>query len=106
MTRLGKSLLVCTGEKQLVVQVKEGKRLDILDKLMNEAGQVKKYLDIPCLVDCIKQAKLKNEILFAHESSTTLAIRPTLWIYHTSPASTSSVRVIITEYVFKIMKYI
>ena len=64
-------------QKQIIAQSKERKRLDILDKLkevggpFTDADQVKEYMD-SSLVEGEKQTRLKKELQFARESSTTL----------------------------------
>ena len=66
------------NEKQVVAQAKERKRLDILDSLKENGGpftdadQVKLYLDQEGITDREKQLRMKKEIQFARESSTTL----------------------------------
>lgn len=65
-------------ERQLVAQAKERKRLDMLDTLkagggpFTDAGQVKEYIDRPDLEEKEKQKRMKKELQFARESSTTL----------------------------------
>ena len=65
-------------EKQLVAQQKERKRLDMLDQLkagggpFTDADQVQEYLGKLGLSEKEKQARLKKELQFAREISTTL----------------------------------
>ena len=80
------------SEKQIVAQAKERKRLDILDSLKEQGGpftdadQVKDYMDKVDITDKIKQVRMKKEIQFARESSTTLpSIDPIFKIQVTLP---------------------
>ena len=65
-------------EKQQVAQAKERKRLDLLDSLKENGGpftdadQVQLYLDQEGITDREKQIRMKKEIQFARQSSTTL----------------------------------
>ena len=67
-----------TNEKQQVAQAKERKRLDLLDSLQENGGlftdadQVQLYLDREGISDKVKQQRLKKEVQFVRESSTTL----------------------------------
>ena len=80
------------SEKQVVAQVKERKRLDILDSLKEQGGpftdadQVQEYIDKVDITDKIKQVRMKKEIQFARESSTTLpSVDPLFKIQVTLP---------------------
>lgn len=82
------------GERQLVAQAKERKRLDLLDLLMLKAGggpftdadQVQAYLDRPGLGEKEKQQRMKKELQFARESSTNLpSVDPLFRIQVTLP---------------------
>ena len=59
------------GERQLVAQAKERKRLDLLDLLKVDGGpftdaeQVQAYLDRPGLGEKEKQRRMKKELQFA-----------------------------------------
>ena len=79
-------------EKQLVAQHKERKRLDMLDQLkagggpFTDAEQVQEYLNKPDLTEKEKQARLKKDLQFARESSTTLpSVDPLFRIQVTLP---------------------
>ena len=79
-------------EKQLVAQLKERKRLDMMDQLkagggpFTDAEQVQEYLDRPGQSEKEKQARLKKELQFARESSTTLpSVDPLFRIQVTLP---------------------
>ena len=79
-------------EKQVSAQAKERKRLDILDNLKEQGGpftdaeQVQEYLDKEDITDKIKQVRMKKEIQFARESSTTLpSVDPLFKIQVTLP---------------------
>ena len=64
--------------KQVVAQTKERKRLDILEELKEDGGpfcsadEVQEYLEREDLSDKNKQKRMKKEMRFARESSTTL----------------------------------
>lgn len=80
------------GERQLVAQAKERKRLDLLDLLkagggpFTDAEQVQAYLDRPGLVEKEKQQRMKKELQFARVSSTTLlSVDPLFQIQVTLP---------------------
>ena len=66
------------SEKQIIGQNKERKRLDMMEALkaadgpFTDAGSVQKYLDNDKIGDKEKQSRLKLELRFARESSTTL----------------------------------
>ena len=66
------------SEKQQVAQMKERKRLDLLDDLKEAAGpftnavEVQNYVERNDINDKIKQVRMKKEVQFARESSTTL----------------------------------
>ena len=79
-------------EKQIVAQNKERKRLDMLEKLkvlggpFTDADMVKDYLEVPDIPDKTKQKRLKLEMQFARESSTTLpSVDPIFKIQITLP---------------------
>ena len=79
--------------KQIVAQTKERKRLNLLDKLKHcggpftEAEQVKEFLDNSTMEQHAKQTRLKMEIQFARESSTTLpSVDPLFRIQVTLPS--------------------
>ena len=64
--------------RQLVAQTKERKRLDILDELKESGGpfttaeEVQKFLEREGITEKDKQKRMKKEMRFARESSTTL----------------------------------
>lgn len=66
------------SEKQILGQIKEKKRLDMMKNLkkvdgpFTDAGSVQKYLDNAEVGGKEKQSRLKLELRFARESSTTL----------------------------------
>ena len=66
------------NERQQVAQAKERKRLNLLDSLKEHGGpftdadQVQQFLGKEDILDREKQKRLKKEIQFARESSTTL----------------------------------
>ena len=66
------------SEKQIIGQNKERKRLDMMEALkaadgpFTDAGSVQKYLDNDKIGNKEKQSRLKLELRFARESSTTL----------------------------------
>ena len=75
-----------------MAQQKERKRLDMLDQLsaggcpFTDAVQVQEYLAMPGLSEKEKQARLKKELQFARESSTTLpSVDPLFRIQVTLP---------------------
>ena len=79
-------------EKQVVAQAKERKRLDMLEKLkvadgpFTDADMVKEYLENRDMTDKVKQSRLKLEVQFARESSTTLpSVDPLFKIQVTLP---------------------
>ena len=79
-------------EKQLVAQGKERKRLELLAKLKEDGGpftdadQMQEYLD-SSLAEGVKQARLKKELQFSRESSTTLpSVDPLFRIQVTLPS--------------------
>ena len=65
-------------EKQVVAQTKERKRLDMMEALKDVGGpftnsdMVKEYVEADDLSEKTKQKRLKLEVQFARESSTTL----------------------------------
>ena len=78
--------------RQQVAQVKERKRLNMLDTLKKEGGpfttaeQVQQYLDQEDVQEKVKQQRMKKEIQFARESSTTLpSVDPLFKIQVTLP---------------------
>ena len=80
------------GEKQVVAQSKERKRLDMLEKLkadngpFTDADMVREYMDNSDICDKLKQNRLKLEVQFARESSTTLpSVDPIFKIQVTLP---------------------
>ena len=66
------------SEKQIIGQIKERKRLDMMEALkinggpFTDAGSVQNYLESVEVGDKEKQSRLKLELRFARESSTTL----------------------------------
>ena len=79
-------------EKQIVAQAKERKRLDMLEKLKDlggpftDADMVRDFLGLPDIPDKFKQKRLKLEVQFARESSTTLpSVDPIFKIQVTLP---------------------
>ena len=66
------------SEKQIIGQIKERKRLDMMEALkinggpFTDAGSVQNYLESVEVGDKEKQSRLKLELKFARESSTTL----------------------------------
>ena len=64
--------------KHVVAQTKERKRLDILDELKEAGGpftsaeEVQEFLDMEGISEKDKQKRMKKEMRFARESSTTL----------------------------------
>ena len=71
--------------RQIVAQTKERKRLDILDELKDLGGpftsakEVQEYLEKEDTTDKDKQKRMKKEMRFARESSTTLPSNDTLF---------------------------
>ena len=65
-------------EKQLIAQRQERKRLDLIQALKDaggpftEADEVQSYLDNPAINEKVKNSRMKKEIQFARDSSTTL----------------------------------
>ena len=65
-------------EKQIIAQAKERKRLDLLEELkegggpFTDADRVKEYVDRGGSPEKEKKKRLKKELQFARESSTTL----------------------------------
>ena len=77
--RMQKKLAEGADEKQVLAQRQERKRLNMLDSLkavggpFTHAAEVKEYVELRSGIDSkMKQQRLKKEVQFARESSTTL----------------------------------
>ena len=99
-------------EKQIVAQTKERKRLDMLEKLkrldgpFTDADMVEDFLKAKDIPDKVKQNRLKLEVQFARESSTTLpSVDPIFKIQVTLPSKKRRDKTA-TEFASSLMAYL